>query len=197
MESIGIHHASVTGNNNTIVASYATGRVQKPGSSYVSGLIGRRITGGNQVIQGYWDRQTTGRSDQFTFRGLPKSAAELPRPTGYSGIYSGWNQNSEGAAVTLADTATVTITVTTARAPANQLRALTLTVNGAAITPDRDTPLDYRISPRLPDGLHFDAAARAIAAIPTNPTASPAPASLTLAWIAAAIAIVIIRRRAR
>ena len=80
-----------------IIASYATGSVQKPGQSYTGGLIGRRSDSNNQVTNSYWDRQTTGRSDAFFgIWGSPRSTADLKGPTGYWGIYSGWNQNVDG-----------------------------------------------------------------------------------------------------
>lgn len=40
-------------------------------------------------------------------------------------------------------------------------------------------PLTYRLSPRLPDGLHFDATTRAIAGIPTTSSPEPRPYTLT------------------
>ena len=80
-----------------IIASYATGPVLKPGRSYTGGLIGRRSGGNNQVTNSYWDRQTTGRSDAFFgIWGCPKCTADLKGPTGYWGIYGGWNQNVDG-----------------------------------------------------------------------------------------------------
>ena len=79
-----------------IESSYATGRVDKPGSVYRGGLIGRFSTPTNQQANSYWDRQTTGRPPDQFHRGRGFTTAQLQAPTGYSGIYRWWNRNVDG-----------------------------------------------------------------------------------------------------
>ena len=73
-----------------ITASYATGRV--PGGR---GLQGYQEGGSVQVVNSYWDRQTTGQSGSAG-GGSAKNTAELYSPTGYTGIYANWNVNVDG-----------------------------------------------------------------------------------------------------
>ena len=73
-----------------ITASYATGRV--PGGR---GLQGYQEGGSVQVVNSYWDRQTTGQGGSAG-GGSPKNTAELYSPTGYTGIYANWNVNVDG-----------------------------------------------------------------------------------------------------
>ena len=75
-----------------ITASYATGRV--PGGR---GLQGYQEGGSVQVVNSYWDRQTTGQSSSAG-GGSAKNTAELYSPTGYTGIYANWNVNVDGVA---------------------------------------------------------------------------------------------------
>ena len=79
-----------------IESSYATGRVDKPGSVYRGGLIGRFSTPTNQQANSYCDRQTTGRPPEQFHRGTAKYTSELQAPTGYTGIYRWWNRNVDG-----------------------------------------------------------------------------------------------------
>ena len=75
-----------------IEASYSVGGVSAvtaPG-----GLVGFR--GGGTVTASYYNSETAGQSDNLG-RGVPKTTAELAAPTGYSGIYAGWNLDLDNA----------------------------------------------------------------------------------------------------
>ena len=74
-----------------ITASYSTGVVSSGGAA--GGLLGRRH-GANSVVNSYYDRQRSGRSD--TGKGDPKTTRELQTPTDYEGIYAGWNVDVAG-----------------------------------------------------------------------------------------------------
>ena len=91
---------SVTGNDNvgglvgtnlvsTVSNSYATGSVK--GNSDVGGLVGYNY--GGTVTASYYNRQTTGQND--TGKGEPKTTAELLTPTGYTGIYATWDDDTD------------------------------------------------------------------------------------------------------
>ena len=104
-------------NGGSIVASYASGPVSS-GGSYVGGLVGSNwgnvttsyavgsvLAGGNvgglvghhgagAVTASYWDRQTSGQARSPAGQG--KTTAELQEPTGYTGIYAGWNVDVDG-----------------------------------------------------------------------------------------------------
>ena len=73
-------------NAGAVTASYATGNVS--GSRDVGGLVGG---GANNfaVADSYWDIQTSGQTESSGGEG--KTTAELQSPTGYVGIYAGWN----------------------------------------------------------------------------------------------------------
>ena len=71
--------------NGTITASYSLGLVT--GTSVVGGLVGSIALG--DITGTYWDTQTSGQSSSA--RGSGKTTTEFQSPTGYTGIYSGWN----------------------------------------------------------------------------------------------------------
>ena len=77
----------------SISYSYATGRSHGAGSQ--GGLVGNVITVGGipapVITESYWDSQTTGTTGGHT-------TADLQGPTGYSGIYAGWNADLDGEA---------------------------------------------------------------------------------------------------
>ena len=76
-------------NHGRIHASYATGGGAILGTGTdISGLVGAAEEG-SSVTASYWDTQTSGRS--VSAGGEGKTTAELKLPTGYSGIYAGWN----------------------------------------------------------------------------------------------------------
>ena len=77
----------------SVEASYSTGRVQSGGSN-VGGLVGL-IRGAGAVTNGYWDTNTS--SQPNSAAGMGKTTAQLQTPTGYNGIYSGWNLNLDSA----------------------------------------------------------------------------------------------------
>ena len=74
----------------SIAASYATGRVTGSRQSNAGGLVGR----GSDATASYWDTQTSGQSTSPEGEG--KTTSELQSPTGYDGIYAGWNLNLDG-----------------------------------------------------------------------------------------------------
>ena len=95
-------------NQNTVNASYATGSVS--GDEEVGGLVGDDQHG--SVTRSYFDGTTSGRTfgigtddanNDNTVNGsennsLPgRTTAQLRQPTGYAGIYAGWNVNIDGA----------------------------------------------------------------------------------------------------
>ena len=92
------------GGDGIITASYATGYVDSPDTSKNwSGLIGS--TGRyseHRLTDNYWDTQTSGQvfgvGRDWDFRGVTgKTTAELQAPTGYTGIYAGWNVDLDNA----------------------------------------------------------------------------------------------------
>ena len=76
--------------NGTISASYATGRVT--GGTAPGGLVGSNS--GGTITASYWDTETSGLATSTG--GTAKATDDLQSPTGYSGIYSGWNVNVDG-----------------------------------------------------------------------------------------------------
>ena len=77
-------------NTGVITASYSTGAVS--GNDDVGGLVGVTVNG--TITASYWD---TVRSEQsLSDGGTGKTGAELRAPTGYSGIYAGWNLDLDG-----------------------------------------------------------------------------------------------------
>ena len=74
-----------------ITASYAAGHVS--GNNHVGGLMGSNNF--NSVTVSYWDTQATGQADSAGGEG--KSTQELQSPTGYQGIYAGWNVDLDDA----------------------------------------------------------------------------------------------------
>ncbi len=73
----------------SITASYATGQVPGSGDD-VNGLVG--FSDGGSITASYWDTQTSGQTSVNW--GTGRTTAQLQAPTGYSGIYAGWNVNS-------------------------------------------------------------------------------------------------------
>ena len=82
----------VGANDGSIVASYATGRVG--GAQYTGGMLGRNYSGG-RIIDCYWDIPTSGTTNSAG--GTGKTTVELQTPTGYSGLYTGWNLDVDDA----------------------------------------------------------------------------------------------------
>ncbi len=86
-----VHAAGLVGgvaSNATVEASYATGAVAHPNK----GLFGSFATGAS-VTNSYFDTETSGQVEGGIFR---RGTAELQSPTGYHGIYSGWNVDLDG-----------------------------------------------------------------------------------------------------
>ena len=82
-------------NGGKVVASYATGLVSASAhATQVGGLVGQAGAGGT-VTGSYYDSFTSGRSD--TGKGVGKTSIELGAPTGYSGIYAGWDVDLDNA----------------------------------------------------------------------------------------------------
>ncbi len=73
---------------STITASYSTGTVTGGASASVGGLAGG-VASPSTVVNSYWDSDTSGISGGQT-------TSALQTPTGYTGIYSGWNVNVDG-----------------------------------------------------------------------------------------------------
>ena len=74
-----------------VTASYAVGSVVAGGGN-AGGLVGHR--GAGTVTASYWDRETSGQARSPAGQG--KTTAELQGPTGYTGIYAGWNVDIDG-----------------------------------------------------------------------------------------------------
>ena len=74
---------------STVSNSYATGAVT--GGSTVGGLVGYNFQ--STVTASYYNTQTTGKSD--TGKGDPKTTTELLTPTGYTGIYETWGDDTD------------------------------------------------------------------------------------------------------
>ena len=95
--------------SGSVTASYATGSVSGLGT--VGGLIGRN-EGGGTITNSYHDGTTSGHTfgigaddddndnavDSGETNSLPgKTTAELHGPTGYTGVYAGWNVDIDDA----------------------------------------------------------------------------------------------------
>ena len=78
----------------TLSAGYSTGEVSGTGSN-LGGLIGS--TAGTVSVVSYWDTEasgtTTGLGDGTSAKVVGKTTTELKSPTGYSGIYSTWDDD--------------------------------------------------------------------------------------------------------
>ena len=85
------HVGGLVGQNaGTITASYATGRVS--GYRAVGGLVGFAYA--STINRSYWDTTTSGHTTSAGGTGQP--SPQLQTPTGYSGIYAGWNLDLDG-----------------------------------------------------------------------------------------------------
>ena len=82
--------------NFSIAASYAVGAVSASGggTNRIGGLVGQIEGIGSSVTNSYWDTQTSGQTASAA--GVGKTTGELQSPTGYTGIYAGWNLNLDG-----------------------------------------------------------------------------------------------------
>ena len=79
--------------SGTITASYAAGRVSTSGDTfYIGGLVG--YAEGSNIVSSYWDTQASGQASSYG--GVGQTTAELQSPTGYTGIYAGWNLDLDG-----------------------------------------------------------------------------------------------------
>ncbi len=77
-----------------ITASYAVGAVSSgEGSEDVGGLVGFAGDGAT-ITASYWDRETSGQTSSAGGRG--RTTRQLQSPTGYTGIYAGWNLDLDG-----------------------------------------------------------------------------------------------------
>ena len=72
-----------------VAVSYATGRVS--GDTEVGGLAG---AGGGRVTASYWDQETSGWTGAGA--GTGQSTSGLQGPTGYAGLYAGWDVDVDG-----------------------------------------------------------------------------------------------------
>ena len=86
--------------SGAVVASYSTASVTPTGavSGWIyGGLIGESRSSWGSVTNGYWDTDTSGiasayHKDNYTLApGDPKTALDLQTPTGYTGIFSDWD----------------------------------------------------------------------------------------------------------
>ena len=78
-------------NRGTITTSYASGSVT--GNNYVGGLVGLNF--GGTITASYWDSDTSGQTTSAG--GIGKTTSQLQAPTGYTGIYAGWNVDIDNA----------------------------------------------------------------------------------------------------
>ena len=79
--------------NGVINASYSVGRVSTSGDTfYIGGLVG--YAEGSDIAASYWDTQASGQGSSYG--GVGQTTAELQSPTGYAGIYAGWNLDLDG-----------------------------------------------------------------------------------------------------
>ncbi|MCE2405681.1 MAG: hypothetical protein J4F43_11070, partial [Dehalococcoidia bacterium] len=89
----------VGANVGRVVASYATGSVS--GDESVGGLVGAGSPGSARVDDSYWDTRTSGLGIGVGNGGSEgvegKTTTDLQAPTGYTGIYSGWNADLDDA----------------------------------------------------------------------------------------------------
>ena len=91
------YRGGLLGQNSTggkVVASYSTGVVDRAGGDSVGGLIGANTA---TVTASYWDTTTSGTTSGGSGNGgVGKTTTELQSPTGYTGIYAGWNVDTDG-----------------------------------------------------------------------------------------------------
>ena len=81
----------------TVSASYGLGAVSGGGANSAGGVVGRNGSGG-AVSNVYWDTTATGQSGSAgSAASGGKTAAQLQAPTGYAGIYAGWDVNLDGS----------------------------------------------------------------------------------------------------
>ena len=94
----------------TIDTSYAAGAVTKADPrGLAGGLVGYDVPGfdpdtfmstatSTAVVASYWDVQATGVAvaTSTVAAGVGRTTAQLQEPTGYSGIYAGWNADLDG-----------------------------------------------------------------------------------------------------
>ncbi len=84
------HVGGLVGHNGgEVSSSYSRGSAS--GSSLVHGAVG--LTDGGTLTQVYFDRNS---HQTVTDDIHPKFRSELEKPTGYTGIYSGWNADLDG-----------------------------------------------------------------------------------------------------
>ena len=76
----------------TIDSSWAAGPVS--GASGVGGLVGVVVDNAAATTASYYDTDATGQTTSA--RGAGQSTADLRRPTGYTGIYAGWDVDLDG-----------------------------------------------------------------------------------------------------
>ncbi len=88
--------SGINDDEGLIITSYAVGKVtdsRGDGNSH-GGLVGYNRAGG-RIIDSFWDTQSTrqrrGVSDGNTSGVRGGTTAQMQRPIGYTGIYSGWN----------------------------------------------------------------------------------------------------------
>ena len=86
-----LNFGGLTGYNTygAIRGSYAVGTVS--GRSHAGGLVGRNL--GGPISASYYDSEVSGRGRDSG----NKRTAELTAPTGYAGIYAGWNLDLDNA----------------------------------------------------------------------------------------------------
>ena len=80
------------GSSGSISGSYAIGRVDGDDAQREGGLLGTK--GQGTVTASYYNSDTAEQSD--TGKGEGKTTAALTAPTGYAGIYAGWNLDLDG-----------------------------------------------------------------------------------------------------
>ena len=87
VSSAGRYAGGLVGRNSgSIAASYATGGATADGGD-AGGLVGSHDAG--TVTAAYWDTQASGQAASAA--GVGKTTTELQSPTGYVGMYAGWN----------------------------------------------------------------------------------------------------------
>ena len=80
-------------NRSRISYSYAAGAVSGGTSASSGGLVGVNA-GAGRVSNSYWDKEATGQSaSSGSTASAGQTTTALQGPTGYTGIYSGWNIN--------------------------------------------------------------------------------------------------------
>ena len=80
-------------NRSRISYSYAAGAVSGGTSASIGGLVGVNA-GAGRVSNSYWDKEATGQSaSSGSTASAGQTTTALQSPTGYTGIYSGWNIN--------------------------------------------------------------------------------------------------------